>query len=146
MRKSLLRFRFAMVVLLSAFQVQAQVDRATLTGTVLDSSGAALISAKVTAVHRESGLQRVVSVQHAGNYVLHQLPIGTWDVTIEAPGFWGVRHENVVLQVGQIRTLDVSLEIAPAATQVDVVGTAGSIALQPSLDPSFSRVRFNNSP
>jgi hypothetical protein len=135
------RLRIVAVAILATFAAFAQVDRATLTGTVTDASGAALVTAKVTAIHKESGLQRAVSVQQAGNYVLHQLPIGTWEITIEAPGFRGVRHENVPLQVGQIRTLDAQLEIAPTATQVEVVGTA--VALDQSSAELGSVVQSN---
>lgn len=102
----------------------AQVDRATLTGTITDSSSAALVGARITAVHQGSGLKREAVAQTNGNYVLPQLPIGIYDVTIEAPGFKGVRHENVALQVGQIRTLDVELAVAPATTQIEVIDAA----------------------
>jgi hypothetical protein len=127
MRRPELSSLLIVLAIIAASQIHAQVDRATLTGTVTDSSGAALVSAKVTAVHKESGFERTVTVQQAGNYVLHQMPIGRYDVTIEAPGFRGERHEDVVLQVGQIRTLDAELDIAAAATQVEVVGTATAL-------------------
>jgi hypothetical protein len=102
----------------------AQVDRATLTGTVTDASEAALANAKVTAVHQGSGLSRETTVGSSGHYVLAQLPIGLYTVTVEAAGFKPVRFEKVELQVGRVRTLDVQMEIAPSATQIEVRDTA----------------------
>ncbi len=104
--------------------LMAQVDRATLTGTITDPSGAALVGAKVRAIHEGSGLAREVTVPATGHYVMPQLPIGVYTITVEAAGFKGVRFEKVGLQVGQIRTLDAELAVAAAATQVEVRDTA----------------------
>jgi hypothetical protein len=106
-----------------ASPVLAQLDRATLTGNITDPSGAALAGAKITVAHPETGLTRETVVSDRGYYTIPQLPIGMYTVTIEATGFRTVRYDKVELQVGQTRTLDARLEVAPVATQVEVVDT-----------------------
>ena len=98
----------------------AQVDRAALTGTVTDASGAVLVDARVKATHEGSGQEREGIVGTSGAYVIPQLPIGTYTVQIEAPGFKGIRFDKVQLLVGQTRTLDAKLDIAATSTQVEV--------------------------
>lgn len=100
-----------------------QVDRATLTGTVTDSSGAVVPGARVVAESQDTGWRRETQTNEAGVYVLPALPIGTYTVTVSMGGFATVRVENLRLGVGDTRTLDVQLEPAPVETQV-VVETA----------------------
>lgn len=107
------------VLTLLAPAVSAQVDRATLNGTITDQSGAVLPGAKITAVHDASGLVRT-SETGGGTFNIPQLPIGLYTVTIEAPGFQSVKFEKVELQVGQNRTIDVELKIASTQVAVEV--------------------------
>jgi hypothetical protein len=104
--------------------ILAQVDRATLTGTITDASGAALVGAKVTALNEGTGFMRSIEIGATGRYVLPQLPIGHYTITVEATGFQPVKYEEVALEVGQIRTLDSQLDVAAAATQIEVRSTA----------------------
>lgn len=101
----------------------AQVDRATLNGTITDPSGAVVAGAKVTAVHTASGLSRT-TVTESGTYVMPQLPIGHYTLTIEASGFQSVKFDKVELLVGQNRTIDAELQIATTRLQVEVRDTA----------------------
>lgn len=79
-----------------------------------------IAGATVAAEHEETSLRRQVTTSAAGTYVLAQLPIGTWRVTVEAPGFRPVRFEKIVLQVGDVRTLDAQLEVATIRAEVEV--------------------------
>ncbi len=83
-----------------AAPVGAQVDRATLTGTVTDASGAVVVGAKVTVTHDGSGLAREGKVGTSGAYVIPQLPIGMYTVRIEAAGFRGIQFDKVQLHGG----------------------------------------------
>ena len=124
MKVRLLNWSLLPLVLVMAPVLSAQIDRATLTGSITDSSGAALVGAKVSVVHAASGLRRELTIRETGNYVIAQLPIGTYTVTVEAAGFQSERYDNVTLLVGQVRTLDVELGLAVAATQIEVHGQA----------------------
>jgi hypothetical protein len=109
---------------LAAATLWAQVDVATITGTVTDPTGAVVSGAKVTALHEGTGLRRETRSSAGGAYVLPQLPIGSYSVSFELEGFRPVRFEKIVLQVGDTRTLDVQLEVATVRTEVEVLETA----------------------
>jgi hypothetical protein len=93
----------------------------TLTGTVTDSSGAAVSGATVT-IHDDNKNSDVstVTTDQTGVYTAPNLPFGTYTVTIKAPGFKAFVADKVVLHVGDRRTLDASLSVGQITEQVMV--------------------------
>src|SRR5437016_1232353 len=67
--------------------VIAQYNLASLGGTVLDQSGGPVPNAKVTVRNTGTGLTRTVSTGENGAFVVPALPIGTYNLTVEKPGF-----------------------------------------------------------
>ena len=63
--------------------VFTQTVLGTLTGRVLDATGAAVINAAVTATNTGTNLTYRTKTNETGNYVLQQLPVGDYEVTIE---------------------------------------------------------------
>ncbi len=110
---------FALWLCLSA-ALTAQVDRASLNGTVTDVSGAILPDAAVTAESASTGGHREGRTSALGGYQLPGLPVGVYSVTVSKTGFNTVRFDNVVLTVGQSRTLDAQLAVGNVATAVEV--------------------------
>ncbi len=109
------------LALLFCSPVLAQVDRASLTGTVTDASGAAIPDSTVTVETALTGFRRErASTSNAGTYQMPGLVVGTYTVSAAKTGFQTVRTENVVLGVGQTRTLDVSLAVGAITTAVEV--------------------------
>jgi hypothetical protein len=109
---------------MAVLPLAAQVDRATLNGTVSDATGAVIPGAKVEAVAPATGLRRTTTTGPFGAYNLPGLPIGTYNVTFSASGFKTVAFQGVTLAVGQVGTLDAHLEVGTLATAVEVTGTA----------------------
>ncbi|HUS06093.1 MAG TPA: TonB-dependent receptor, partial [Bryobacteraceae bacterium] len=107
------------VFTLSAF-AQSEVGTASLNGTVTDPTGAAVSGAKVTAANVATGLTRTTQTREAGLYSLLRLPVGTYDVTIEASGFKTVKRAAVPLSIGAVATLDVLLELGAAQETISV--------------------------
>jgi len=107
---------------------QAQVDRATLTGTVVDASRAVIQGALVTLESPSTGLKRQSASNATGVYLIPSVPVGSYTVTVTKQGFETKRIEGLTLAVGQVRALDVALDITATATEVVV--TAESPALQ----------------
>jgi flavin-binding protein dodecin len=87
----------------------AQVATAELTGTVLDSSGAAVGGAKVTATDVATNLVHATVSDTSGVYVLTLLPPGDYTVTVEAAGFRKLVQSGVALQINQEAKLDLTL-------------------------------------
>jgi hypothetical protein len=103
----------------------AQTDRATLEGTVMDSSGATISGARVKISAVETGLTQERTANPSGQYRFPGIAIGEYTVSVSNSGFKTKVIEDVILQVGQTRTLDVSLQIGEASEKVDVVAEAG---------------------
>lgn len=114
---------FALAVLLIA-SLSAQVDRAALTGTVRDSSGASVEGAQVVAESAAMGIRREVNAADNGSYQIPGLPVGTYTVTFSKTGFNTAKFDQVVLTVGLTRTLNADLQVGNLATSVDVVASA----------------------
>ncbi len=117
MRRGLL---YVMVLVFAAAGL-AQVDRATLVGTVSDPSGAVVPGARVEVTSQDTGLRREAKTGAAGNYSLTLLPIGNYRVVVSLQGFNTVTTD-VRLNVGDNRTLDVKLDVSGAATAITVEG------------------------
>jgi len=116
-----------LLVLLCAWPLAAQVDRATLTGTVTDSSGAVIPGAKVELTSPTTGLRRDIVTGASGAYLVPGLPIGSYNVVFSQPGFKTVEYKDVVLAVGQTRTLDVQMELGQVATSIEVTAAAETV-------------------
>ena len=102
---------FALVGLCSA--LSAQVDRASLKGTVTDSTGAVIADATVTVESVSTGTgQRPFRTSALGAYQIPGVFVGVYKVSVGESSFNTIRFENVVLAVGQSRTLDAQLPSA----------------------------------
>src|SRR5215831_11833390 len=106
----------------------AQSVTATLRGTVHDPGGAIIPGATVTATNTEKGINRTVTTNETGDYVITQLPAQMYSISISAPGFQTQTHEKFLLQVSQEARLDVTLTVGALST--DVVVSEGSPLIQ----------------
>ncbi len=111
-------FFFASMLAIST--ALGQIDRASLKGTVTDSSGAVVPNAVVAVVFPQTGFQQTVSSTGAGEYVFTGLPLGSCDLTVSSDGFAKRRVDHIVLEVGQVRTADVQLGLASSTEAVVV--------------------------
>src|SRR5580704_12456983 len=100
----------------------AQADRAAVTGTITDAAQAAVPSAHVKVVYPNTGLSRDTITSNSGVYRLSGLPIGICYVEVEATGFQTLKTTTIALNVGETRTLDLSLEVASSKSTVEVKG------------------------
>jgi len=98
----------------------AQVDRSGLTGTVTDPSGKLLAKTHITAVQISTQLQRETISDSTGNYTIAELPVGTYSVTFEHPGFQTLKFASVVQVIGRTRTLDAKLKVAGGEETVEI--------------------------
>ena len=109
--------------ILCAMQIQAQVDRPSLNGTVKDATGSAVPGAAVVAVMPSTGLRRETTTGTSGIYQMPSLPAGQYTVTVTKAGFRRLEIEKVELSVGQPRTIDAQLEVGGVSDAVQVVAT-----------------------
>src|SRR5262249_3436921 len=116
--------RYLFFAALTAVCALAQSDRATITGRVLDSTQAAVSTATVTITNQETGIRTATRANQEGNYSIPQLPVGRYEVAIEAPGFRRYVRRDLAISVAQTLTLDVSLEVGQVDQTVEVTGAA----------------------
>jgi hypothetical protein len=102
----------------------AQVDRAVLEGTVTDQTGAAVVGAKVKALAIATGITDEQRTNARGYYFFPGLAVGRYTVSTTNEGFRTRVIEDVRMEVGQTRTLDVKLDVGAVAEKVEVKATA----------------------
>jgi hypothetical protein len=116
-----------LVFLLLTVPLAAQVDHASLSGTVTDASGALVEGAKVEVVSSATGFRRQAVTSVAGTYQIPGLAIGAYTITVSKQGFKSADFKAVELAVGQPRTLDARLEVGSITEAVEVTATVETL-------------------
>jgi hypothetical protein len=104
--------------------VVAQEVTATVTGTVTDSSGAAVAGAVVNVKSTERGVVYSATTNDVGLYRVPQLPVGTYEVRVEKAGFSSVAYPAFTLSLNQVARIDVEMKIGQVSEIVEVSGAA----------------------
>jgi hypothetical protein len=97
--------------------VQAPVG--AIYGVVRDPSGAALAAAEVKVKSVVTGLERTSSSSAQGDYDFPSLPVGEYEVTVEASGFKRAMRRAIV-EAGRTTTTEFSLDIGDVTESVTV--------------------------
>jgi len=115
---------------LPSLKAQAQAFSASLSGTVYDSSGAAVPNAKLTLSSPTQGVERAFTTGQDGRYTFTLVPPGTYDLAVRGPGFKTYSQEGIGLEVGQSATQDVTLQLGAVTQQVTVSASAEVLETQ----------------
>ena len=113
-------FAALMLCLLSTGTGVAQTFRGSVLGTVTDSSGAAIVGARVSVMNRDTGLERHTVTTEDGGYLVPELPAGTYNVTITMTGFQGSITNGVQVTVASQKRVDVALKPGAVSQNVEV--------------------------
>jgi hypothetical protein len=97
---------------------------ATITGTLTDPSGAFVPGASVTIRNTDTAIERKIESNEAGIYSAPFLPPGNYEVRASKTGFAAVVRTDLTLQVGQTLTVNFSMVVQAAQTEVTVTGQA----------------------
>src|SRR5207244_1478603 len=112
------------VLFLAAVLAVAQGDRGTLTGTVTDPVGAVVPAAKVTARNSQTAALFETVTTETGNYTLALLPLGVYDLTVQAAGFNKITQQGIRIQVAQTARIDIALQLGSTNQSVTVTADA----------------------
>jgi hypothetical protein len=107
-----------------AQRVVGQEVTATVTGTVTDSSGAAVVGAVVNVKSVERGVVYSATSNDVGLYRIPQLPVGTYEVKVEKAGFSSVAYPAFMLSLNQVARIDVEMKVGQVSETVEVTGAA----------------------
>ena len=102
----------------------AQTTNASLSGTINDTSGAAIPGAQVTARNSGTGLTSTIVSSDSGTYTLPNLPPGTYTLTVTKDGFTTSVQNNVVLSVSESATLKATMAVGATSETITVDASA----------------------
>ena len=111
-------------VLLAASALFAQIDRAVLEGTVSDQTGGVLVRAQVQITAVDTGIAQEQRTNANGYYRFPGLAVGSYNVRVMSDGFKTLAVTDVILQVGQTRTLDLQLSVGATTEILEVAAIA----------------------
>src|SRR5215472_13199064 len=100
---------------------RGQAVNATLLGTVADSSGAAVASAKVTITEMKTGVSRTTTTNEDGNYQFPDLPPGQYEVSVEKEGFKRAVRSSIDVLVNSDVRVNISLQPGTVQQTVEVI-------------------------
>jgi len=111
-------------LLVSSTLIFAQSTGGRILGRVADTSGAVLAKVKVTATNDATGISRDSETNASGDYVFPEVPVGTYTLTFDLSGFKTNVRKNIVLDVNQVITLNMSMQVGASKEVVEVTSEA----------------------
>ncbi len=111
------------LVIFSLPAAYAQQAGGTIAGSVTDPSGAAVVGANVTIRNIATGAERRMPTNGDGLYTAPNLVPGSYEVSVDAPGFSSTVLSGIVLTVGERREVNVALKIGQTSEKVTVLGS-----------------------
>jgi hypothetical protein len=126
--------------------VFTQSATTTLSGTVTDPNGAAVIGAHVTVTNNSTGLKRQATTNDSGAFTIQLLPPSVYTVLVENQGFTPAEIKDVTLNVGDNVGLNIQMKIGQVGATVDVRSDALLINESPSVSTVIDRNFVENMP
>ncbi len=111
-------------ILLLASLLPAQETRATISGAVLDPSGAALPNVKITVTEVRTGVKNSTTADAAGQYNVPFLPPGEYEVRAEAAGFRPLARKGLQLTSSAHPIIDLTMQVGGNTETVEVTAEA----------------------
>src|SRR5580704_3578236 len=112
------------LMFLFASSAFSQTVTGTITGTVVDATGAAAPNVSITATHVATNLRHRTLTTDSGVYTLNFLPVGDYNISAEAAGFKTATLGPFRLDVNQTVREDIRLEVGQISEHVEVSATA----------------------
>src|SRR5579884_4188695 len=114
------------IVFLGALILSANAQQitGTLRGTIVDPNGAAVSAANVTVTQVETGLVRSAAPDRQGSYVFLELPVGHYQLQVQAKSFEKYLQQGISLNVNQVATVNVHLRVGSDTQEVEVKADA----------------------
>jgi hypothetical protein len=118
---------FCIIANLYAPLALAQTFRGSILGTITDPRGEVIAGANVKARNIDTGVERVTVTDDAGNYSIPELPIGRYEVSVDARGFQTAVVTDIKVEVASERRVDVELVVGGSDT---VTITANAVQVE----------------
>jgi hypothetical protein len=124
-----MKFRLCIIgiAVLLPLAVHAQLVSGSLVGAVTDTSGAAISGAMVEVIEESTHVTTTQTTGENGQYRFTNLPIGTYDATVTAPGFTSNKIQRIGIELNKTSTTNVTLEVGQVSTTMNVSDAAQAI-------------------
>src|SRR5262245_25687994 len=134
---------FALTFICSAALAQFT---SAIEGTVTDPNGSVVPKAAVTIKSSSTGIERTVETSDSGYFRISSLPAATFTIIIKASGF-KTTQKDITLEVAQIKTLNLALEVGAQTAEVVVTTEAPQIeSAQASVSNQINQRRVADLP
>ncbi|MBX9603626.1 MAG: carboxypeptidase regulatory-like domain-containing protein [Bryobacteraceae bacterium] len=115
------RLLLAMVALAGSLLAQTT---STIAGKILDPSGLAVSKAKISARHLETGFMRMAYSDDGGLYAFTTMPVGGYEMRVEAAGFRPAVRKGIQLTVAETSGIDFTLQVGAVDQEITVTAEA----------------------
>ena len=107
-------WKLAIVGAACACEASSQTSRGTVTGTVLDPSGASIVQARVTLTGVETGVRRSTEANESGIYRFDAVDPGVYNLDVTQAGFRPFLASGIGVGANRVTTFDPKLEVGAA--------------------------------
>lgn len=127
-----MKIRLALFAVLSTCAAWAQVGSSTISGRVVDATGAVVAGVSVSAVQLSTNFTFNAVTNNDGLYRIPSLQPGQYRVTFESRGFKKVVRDAVELRIGDTLAVDAALEVGSVTESVEVKAQAALLETETS--------------
>lgn len=128
---------YCLAFALTCTVLSAQEYRSTISGRVLDPSGAAIQNASVVAIEKNTGARYETTSRAEGDYTLPFLPPGPYTLTAEITGFKKFVQEGITVSTNQRLAIDLNMQLG---SQVEAVTVTADVAMLQTSTASVGQV------
>jgi hypothetical protein len=112
--------------------LHAQASASSISGTVTDTSSAAIAGAKVTITNQATGVSHTETTDSSGFYSAEGLSVGQYKIDVSKAGFRESITNGIQIDPGQRRANNVRLEVGSATSEVTVTANAVQVNTESS--------------
>jgi carboxypeptidase family protein/TonB-dependent receptor-like protein len=126
---------------------QSTAINGTIRGHVSDASSAAVPDAIVTVENKALGFTRSFKTNQEGYYVIPNLPLGTYELTVTKQGFANLKATNIKLTAGSEAVIDAPMKVSQVETTIEVFSAAPIVeSTQVNIGRTISEAEIQNLP
>jgi carboxypeptidase family protein len=100
----------------------AQSTGGRIRGTVSDATGGAIAAVTVQLINEATHATRQVQSNESGEYIFLEVPVGSYEIDVTQTGFKKYVRKGIPLDLNQVITLDISLQVGGSTETVEVMG------------------------
>src|SRR5260370_3045185 len=109
-----------------------QTSRGTVTGTVQDQTGAAIVAARVTLTGVDTGLRLSTVSNDTGIYRFDAVDLGVYELKVTHPGFQAFVASGIAVEANRVATVDPRLAVGAAEAHIEVRAASSELLVKDS--------------